>query len=346
MSFSKHALLVLLVLVAAVPATAQSQLQLQQQMKGGAGEGKPPLPLHANVSLTHSVGSGTFVASPFNPTVSSNLTLNPLIAWQGFTFLVNQTFGFEYTQSDLNAAANQIEMSDTILLARYGRLALPDWNLMVIPTVGYQLPLSLASRQSGSLGTPTAALRGIWSLPEQGLSFYLQASTGYSLLIPALANRFLQEETRPLNDRVIGPITPVTCNPRNAGELLSYGCHEGLLPSVWRWNSATGVSWNGLDGALSVNLDLAYSQAFSVFTGPNDALKADNAVSGLVPRQFSSGNLSATWIPAGWVFLTLGVNSFQPALAADGKGLRFPIWDFVSPYNNFSQIYFDTTFSI
>jgi hypothetical protein len=346
MSSLQRALLVVVALVTALPAGAQSQLQLQQQMKGGAGEGKPPLPLHANVSLTHSVGSGTFVASPFNPTLSSNLTLNPLIAWNGFTFLVNQTFGFEYTQSDLNSAPNQIEMSDTILLARYGRLALSDLNLMLIPTLGFQLPLSLLSRQSGSLGTPTAAVRGIWSLPDQGVSVYLQAAGGYSLLVPALANRFLQEETRPLNDRVIGPITPVTCNPRNAGELLSYGCHEGLLPAQWRWTTATGVSWNGLDGALSVNLDLAYSQSFSVFTGPNDALKAGDAVAGLVPRQFSSGNLSATWIPAGWVFLTLGVNSFQPALSADGQGLRFPIWDFVSPYNNFSQIYFDTTFSI
>jgi hypothetical protein len=75
-------------------------------------------------------------------------------------------------------------------------------------------------------------------------------------------------------------------------------------------------------------------------------LKADAAVAGLVPRQSTAGNISVSYIPLPWLFFTVGANSFQGALTADGKGLRFPFWDFVSPYNNFSQLYFDTSISI
>ncbi len=70
--------LVVLTLIAGLPAFAQSALQLQQQLKAGEAGAKQPLPVHLNASLTHSVGSGTFVPVPFNPTFSSQLTLQPL----------------------------------------------------------------------------------------------------------------------------------------------------------------------------------------------------------------------------------------------------------------------------
>lgn len=337
---------VTLLLITVGPAAAQSQLQLQQQMKGGDAEAHPPLPLHLNVSLTESAGSGTFVLSPWNPTVSSTLTLTPIIAWQGFTFLMNQSFGIEHTVSDSTTTPYQVEMSDLAMLARYMRFAFFDGSMLLLPTVGVQVPLSMPSRQNGSLGTATAGLRSIVNLGEQGVSLYAAANSGYSVLVPSLANRFLTNDVKPLQDRSLGAITPVTCNPRNQLELSSYGCHDGLLPSQWRWGAGVGGAWNGFDGAVSVNVDVNYGQSFSVRTGPDDALKAAPAVSGLVPRQTTSGNFSVSFIPLPWLFLTLGANSFQGALTADGKGFRFPFWDFVSPYNNFSQIYFDTTVSL
>jgi hypothetical protein len=341
-----RAFVVVVALGAALPVQAQSQLQLQQQSKGDSGSAKPPLPMHVNLSLTQSVGSGTFVQSPFNPTVSTSLTINPLIAWQGFTFLINQGLGLEWTQSDTNSSVNQIEMNDTVFIARYMRLRHEELNLMFLPGLAYRVPLSMGSRQAGSLGTASASGRGIWNLPDAGLSFYGQAVGSFAALVPSLANRFLQNEVRPLQDRRFGALTPVTCNPRNANELLSYGCNDGLLPSQWNWGAGVGGAWNGLDGQLSVNLDLGYGQGFSVFTGPDDQFTANRAVSGLVPRQTTSGNLSISYVPTSWLFLTVGASSFQPALSADGTSFRFPLWDFTSPYNNFSQVYFDTTVSL
>ncbi|MBM4280441.1 MAG: hypothetical protein FJ137_06650 [Deltaproteobacteria bacterium] len=346
MQLSLRALVVVVfTCLAATPAAAQSQLQLQQQLKGSDGA-KPPFPLHLNASLTEAVGSGTFVASPWNPTFSSTLTLTPLIAWQGFTFLLNQSYSLEHTQSNVTSTPYQVEMSDPTLLARYMKFRGLDGALLVLPTLGYQLPLSMASRQSGSLGTATFGLRNIYNLNDLGLSFYAAANAGYALLVPSLANRFLAHGGRPLQDRTLGAITTVTCNPRNQLELSNYGCHEGRLPQQWRWGAGIGGAWFGFNGAIAVNADLTYGQSFSVRTGPDDALKAEDAVAGLVPRQSTAGNLSVSYIPLPWLFFTLGASSFQGALTADGKGLRFPFWDFVSPYNNNSQVYLDTTISL
>jgi hypothetical protein len=346
MSSSMRALFVVVALLAALPTQAQSQLQLQQQLKGGDAAKKPPLPLHVNISLTESVGSGTFVATPWNPTLSTTLTLTPIIGWQGYTLLMNQSYGLEHTPSDSTTTANQVEMSDLSMLARYTRFAFFDGGLLVLPTVGYQVPLSMQSRQNGSLGTAVAGLRNIFNLSDQGLSLYAAANTGYALLVPSMANRFLDNEARPLQDRSLGALTPVTCNPRNQLELQNYGCNEGLLPSLWRWGAGIGGAWFGFDGAVSVNVDLNYGQAFSVRTGPDDAFKAESAIGGLVPRQSTSGNIAVSYVPQSWLFFTVGASSQQGALTADGKGLRFPFWDFVSPYNNFSSLYFDTTISL
>jgi hypothetical protein len=345
MRFSMRALFVVIALSAVLPARAQSQLQLQQQLKGGE-DLHPPLPLHMNVSLTEAVGSGTFVGSPWNPTVSSTLTMTPIIAWKGFTFLLNQSFGIEHTQGDFTTTANQVEMSDLTMIARYMRFRALDGALLVLPTLGYQIPLSMPSRQSGSLGTATFGLRNIYNISQAGLSLYAAGNAGYALLVPQLANRFVDNQVRPLQDRSLGALTPVTCNPRNQLELVNYGCHVGALPAQWRWGAGIGGAWFGFDGAISVNVDLNYGQSFSVRTGPDDALKAADAVAGLVPRQATSGNASLSYIPLPWLFFTVGASSFQGALTADGKGLRFPFWDFVSPYSNNSQLYFDTTISL
>ena len=325
------------------PAAAQTALQLQQQAAAEAAGGAP-FPLHAWISLTQNVGSGTFVASPFNPNVSSQLTLTPFLTWEGYTVLVNQSFGLEWTASELTTYANQIEMSDTSIAVRYTRLNFPELNLMLMPQVTFQVPISLLSRQAGSLGTPSAGARLIWNLPDVGASFYATGSTGFSILVPALSQRFAGEAGKPVIDDLGNSVTTQSCIVRSSTELLSYAC--GILPMGFRWSAGAGGSWSGFDNQLSVNLDVGYLQGFSIFNAPDDELKADAAVAGYGMRQFTSGNLSATYIPAGWVYLTAGLSTFQPTFQEDGTTPRFPLWDFVSPYNNLSSIYFDVTFAL
>lgn len=349
--------------IVALPAQAQSQTQLQQQLKSGGGDGPKPLPLHVNASVTQSVGSGTFVlGAGNNPTLNTTLTLTPLLAWGGFTFLLNQSYSFEYTQSDYLTTPYQVEMSDIVIGGRYGKWQLEDLNLMFIPSLSYSLPLSMQSRNVGSAGGANVGLRTIWN-HESGVSVYGALSTGATLLVPALSQRFASQPTKEAIDDVGNTLQTVACNPRSPQELGNYACLDGGLPSVWRWSAGTGVSYSAFDGQLAVNADLSLSQGFSVFYGKDDEFTPSNARIGWTPRQSTSGNLSATWIPVGWFFLTAGLSSQQAmftnnCFASDddaanscvagtesNEHVRFPFWDFETPRDNNSSIYIDTTFS-
>jgi hypothetical protein len=348
--------------IAAVPAAAQTQLQLQQQAKQGEGGAAEPMPLHATASLTHSVGSGTFVTgSGNNPTLSSALTLTPLASYRGFTFLLNQSFGFEYTQSDYTSAPNQVEMSDLVVAGRYNRFSVAD--VLILPTVSYVAPLSLSSRNVGSVGTLGGGVRGIYNFNDYGLTVYATASTAFTGLVPALSQRFASNDTKPVVDDSGNSLATVGCNVRNIQELSSYACLDGNLPSVWRWSTGTGIAWSGLDGKLNVNVDLGFSQGFSAYYGADDEFTAANARTGWTPRQSTSGNISVTYVPVGWFFLTGGLGSQQAlftnnCFASDDNAtdecvagdvsnehVRFPFWDFETPRDNNSSLFVDTTFS-
>jgi hypothetical protein len=333
--------------VVVAPATqARAQAQLQQ-VAADADAKNPPLPVRAWVGLTQNVGSGTFVTSPGNPTTSTTLSLTPMLVYQGWQFILRQSFGFEWTQSDGNTTANQIELSDLTLGARnMSSFAIKDAKLVFWPSVGLSLPLSMRSRQAGQLAGLTGGARANWGVfDDVGVTFFGGLNGGYNILVPSLANRFASQPVRPLNDRLSGPIAVVSCNPRNAQELSNYVCSDGQIPAVASWGASAGMWWFYLlDGNLGASINVGYQQSFSARVGPDDEFTADNAVAGLVPRQSTSGDVSVTYIPFPWVWLTAGAGSGQPFLSADGKGVRFPLWDFVSPYNNFSSLYLDATF--
>ncbi len=323
-------------------ALAQAQL-LQQQDQAGP----EPLPLGAWIGLTQSVGSGTFVVNPFNPTTSTTLSMTPFIRYKGWQILVSQSMGVEWTASDNTTYANQIELSDTNIGVRnLSALKLEDAKISFWPSVGYSVPLSLASRQSGSLGTLTGGFRGNYGgLADYGLTLFGGVNGGYNLLVPSLANSFAGSDVKPLNDRHQGAVAVVSCNIRNPQELSNYACSDGGLPAIGRWGASVGAWWYYLlDGNLGFSANFGYTQSYSIKPGPDDEFKAKDAVAGVVPRQGTSSDISMTYIPVGWLWLTVGASSSQPFLTSDGKGMRFPLWDFVSPYNNFSSMYLDATF--
>lgn len=333
-----------LALIALMATPALSQVQLQQQAAGG--EAAERMPVHAWIGLTNSVGSGTFVTDGFfNPTVQTQLSLTPMIMWKGWQILVNQSIGYEWTQADNNTIAHELELSDTSIGVRnLALLRFPDAKVSFWPSVGYAVPISLASRQNGSLGTFTGAFRANWAgLSDSGLTIFGGVNGGYTLLNGSNSGSQGQEVKPITSGR--DTITPVTCNTRNGGEIANYACLDGNLPSVSRWGASVGAWWFYLlDGNLGFSANFGYTQSFSVATGKDDEFTPEAAFSGLVPRQNMSSDLSMTYMPAGWLWLSLGASTSQPFLAADGKRPRFPIWDFESASNNFSSFYFDATF--
>ncbi|HEY1099004.1 MAG TPA: hypothetical protein VGF99_08745, partial [Myxococcota bacterium] len=225
-------------------------------------------------------------------------------------------------------------------------LRFPDAKISFWPSLGYAAPISLASRQAGSLGTFTGAFRGNWAgLSDYGLTVFGGLNGGYSLLNPAWSGQSNQPG-KDFTDADGNRITPVVCNVRNGSEIANYACLDGGLPSVARWGASVGAWWFYLlDGNLGFSVNLGYQQAFSAFMGPDDDKTAGNAIGGsLVPRQTMSSDLSMTYMPVGWLWLSLGASTFQPFLSADGSRPRFPLWDFESASLNYSSVYFDATF--
>ena len=335
--------LALFALIVAAPAVAQVQLQQAAQDKD---DGPQPMPVHAWIGLTNSVGTGTFVTNGFyNPTVQSSLSLTPMIMWKGWQVLVNQTIGFEWTDSDGNTNPHQLELADTSIGVRnLAALRFHEAKVSFWPSVGYAVPISLASRQAGSLGTFTGAFRGNWAgLSDYGLTVFAGLNGGYSLLMPGLGGQANQPSKPITSGR--DTITPVVCNVRNGSEIGNYACLDGGLPSVARFGASLGAWWFYLlDGNLGFSAQVGYNQSYSIRTGPDDEYTADNAVAGLVPRQNMSSDISATYMPTGWLWLSLGASTSSPFLSADGQRPRFPLWDFESASSNFSSIYFDATF--
>lgn len=325
------------------------------------GAKKPdPFPLHGTASLTQQLGSATFVMTPYNPTFGSSLTLSGSATLaKDWNLALNQSIGIEWTRSDSTTYANQLELSDLNARISYSGLRWEDLGLGLALNGGYNLPLSLASRNQGSLGTLTTGARLNWSDKPSGFNVYGSAGLGFNAVIHELAGGSVSgTKAVGYNDRALGPTEPVVCN-RRPGEAAS-ACLGGIWPSGFSWRAGIGAGYTPpvLESKLSFNLDLGYGQGFSYFQAPttgttvgSDGTVYDNAdlvgehAVGIAPRQSTSGNLSASYTVTEWFVATAGVQSGQPFLNARGDGIRFPLWDFTSTANNFSSVYVDTNFS-
>lgn len=338
------AALVAVGLLSAGPALSQAQLLQQGTNKDKA----PPMPVHAWIGTTQSVGSGTFVTGKgtFNPTVQSSLSITPFIRWEGWQILVSQNIGIEWTQSDSTTTPNQLQLSDTTIGVRnLSALRLEEAALSFWPAVTYAVPISLGSRQQGSLGTFNGSFRGNYGgLSDLGLTIFGTVNAGYNITVPSLAGSFNNNDAKSLQDNRLGNVTPNLCFVRNAEELNNYVCNDGQLPSLARFGANIGAWWYYLlDGNLGFSASFGFSQSYSFFR-PDDENTSPNALSGWIPRQSTSSDLSSTWVAMPWLWLTAGVSSQQPVFMENGTTPRFPVWDFVSPSNNFSSVYFDMTF--
>lgn len=328
------------------PVLAQSAATINQQL-GTAGASER-FPLNAQVSLSHSVGSASFVASQTpNPTLSSTLALMPTARLApGWMLGLDSRVGIEWTQSDTTTYANQLELSDLGVRLTYTGFGWDDLGLRLALSGGYNLPLSLASRQAGSTGAMAVGSRLMWS-NESGISAYGSARASLNPIVAALAGRFANQPGKPLVDRSLGELSTLTYIRRPSTSPDAFGALEGRFPTGFGWSAGGGIGYTPavLDGALFFGLDLVYAQGFSAFTGPDDEFTSQNAKAGLIPRQSTQANLAVSYTPTSWLTVTGGAFSGQPFLSSDNKGVRIPLVDgFVHAPSNMASVYVDTTF--
>jgi opacity protein-like surface antigen len=352
-------LLAAAVLALSLPAAAQSAATVNAQLSGAPEE---HFPLNGQVSLTHSMGSATYVMSPPNPTLSSRLSLQPTARLApGWLLGVNQSIGFEWTRSDSTTYANQLELSDLGVRVTYTGIAWDDLGLRLALSGGYSLPISMASRQIGSTGPMSVSSRLTWN-GVAGFNAYGSARVGVNPIFSGLAERFHDQAGKKYVDRLGRSIATVACNPRNDEELAGFVCLDGGFPSVVTWSAGGGLGYTPpvLNESLFIGLDFTFAQGFSAFVGPDDEYRATRAAAGLVPRESTQTNLSVSWTPEPWFILTGGLFSGQPFLASNSVTPRLPLvdgflcisdgnaataGDYCPAAQNFSSIYIDTTFN-
>lgn len=113
---------------------------------------------------------------------------------------------------------------------------------------------------------------------------------------------------------------------------------------------ALGVEIPWVEG-LGASASFGYRTVRKHGTG-GDALSSraldaagDLVVDGTNSLDLTSGSVSLEYVPFEQWSFSFGVSSQQPALTADGKSVRFPFFDFVSPANNYTTWFLSVSFA-
>ena len=127
---------------------------------------------------------------------------------------------------------------------------------------------------------------------------------------------------------------------------------SGFVPN-WRVSAklSLGVDIPWLEGlSITVQLGYSYSRAFGTGGDALSSTKTDvsgaRIVDGVNDSDNTSGLLEISYSFLDHWQVALGSSSQQPARTADGKSIRFPFFDVVSPANNYTGLYFNLAYSL
>ncbi len=271
-----------------------------------------------------------------------------LLLITSFDFAVNNWLS---ASTNSNAFERQVQVGDASLVA-----VLPGIYTEELTGIGVSLivsgraPLSTASRHANLITNIGASAQFMWGSPEWSFgSFFVQYNPGVR------GNIFGQVGSSVPCDT---PSTPVRSNnPSDGiGELaFSFGRDAEVLPNgecvlAGRQNLFfinNGITTGWMLGDHNVSLNVNWSVAFMRGLSDKGGLSSPFA-SGQNFRETSSGSLSYTYtVPVDvQMFLTAGISNQNPSAYNNQGGFRFPLYDFVTPANNFSSAFFDVTVGI
>jgi len=127
---------------------------------------------------------------------------------------------------------------------------------------------------------------------------------------------------------------------------------SGFVPS-WRFSTGFDLSVEipKVEGfSAGIGLAYAYSVSHSQLPDQYSSVATDNSGQVIVDGVNDSDTTSAYFelgyeIQKSWA-VAAGVSSGQPARTEDGKNIRFPFYDFISPANNYSGFYLSLSHSL
>lgn len=284
----------------------------------------------SRASLISYVGSGTFVSNPYSddPLFSQALSLHPRFALsRELSAAAGFTLECEFTEPN-NPNARRCAPGDLSLSLSAADLVRDPWlDGQVRGTFSILLPTSQESRWNHTVVNLRAGA-------GYGATFFDDhLSAGLSFGVQKYLHT--QKTRGPLGSEPGGGDFPNFLVRRSATEDGSTGS-GGRYNDNWAFISSANVGWkftDELSAAVSFGLYnyLRYSAPDDIFADDSRPLAGRTDV--------TTGSLEVSWTPLAHFAVDLGVTSAQPALTADGKSLRFPFYDFISPSNNFTRWY-------
>lgn len=318
-------------------------------------------PIGLSVSLETAIGVGTFVSSEYadDPYYGSSLSLDPSYALdEELTLSLHLGFAYEWTYlvtpcraatGPRPAGAPAQDCSDTGD-PNGRRFDLDDVSLS-LSHAGLELPLELTLDGRASVALPTSrGSRAATNVLTAGLGVGLRRS--FELFTPSIGLSF--SKYFPIDDAPLAEMGDTDVPIGRCRDPLKTSCLllSGFVPS-WRLGVELGVGFelgNGFDASISFGY--AYTAKFGrapdAASSPRLDADGQRIVTGVGASDTTSGGLELGFTPEAtgeaWRF-ALGVSSSQPARTEDGRALRFPFFDFISPANNYSAWYLSVSWT-
>jgi hypothetical protein len=324
-------------------------------------------PLGGRVVLDNVVGVGTFVPgrNTDNPYYASALTLTPSWALsESLSLNLYSLLTYEWTYlatpchpasgprasgapkqdcSDADGSdGNRFDQEDLQVGLQHSRLL--ELGPVIMGAQGLvALPTSRISRFTGNLFTLGA--QGSANATFGPVAFYFNLSL--RKFFPS-ATAAVLEQAEVDAKRGDGLAIGNCASFRQSSCLLL----SGYVPT-WRIGSDLTASITPPplpELTISVTFGYYYTRRYG---GPDDGLRAVTTddegapiADGVNADDLTLGAIDLSYWLDDHFAVSLGTFSLQPARTADGKALRFPFYDFISPANNFTTWYLSGTVSL
>jgi hypothetical protein len=333
-------------------------------------------PLSANIELSTALGSGFL--PPVNPDVPHYLTIpsfsqsmTPALSYRLPTFddmlpkmslSTNMDVSIEWLSTYYGGVYDSVpRVSDLRTGLSFPGLYTEEvTGLSLGASLGWRAPLSLPSRRWNVLSSFSAGGSVSWNtgklefMPEWLGTFNVAFAPSIAVTAHSQNNPSIPCDSSAVGDSVLRRGDAVEQLDRiplvfgtTAGQAVN-AAGECILPGRRSWASASaGLSagWSLKKHSVSLGLGLRHSylapnksgtEFRSPYASPEDRSEITTgslAYSYSIPTEFMNLPIDTN------ASFTAGVSSGQPAWNWKNQQLRFPLWDFVTPSNNFSAAF-------
>ena len=311
---------------------------------------KPPWhPFGASLSLSHSLGTGTFVEGPAHrPYLNMALAFRPqVLVFEDLSMFVRGYIGFNVNLVEnadtTTTTAHQPRLDDVSigvtlvpLKVVFGGTSASDVTPSIELRTTFDLfaPTSLASQMATRLLGLQLGVACV-ARPVKGVE------VGYGLKVTKNFNRF--------NNTVIDARTfaqPPVARAGDPAAVDDFLIATGAGVTEWGVGNSFNLSWRFVERwTLSLGFDLLVAIAYQRDI-PIDAFSSPYAQPNRGTSEIMRGSFGISFEVSPNLSLTLGTFTEQEPLQADNVGIRSPWWDSDNGAANRQVIYLDIVGSI